>query len=205
MKSSFIFKYMLAGGILLSMVACTPNPLDDLTVADSQVFITNYDAEIDFSQYATFGLADSVRVVDNNERGFLADNFSLALINQVSQNMGRRGYTQVAREDKPDLGVNITYIRQTQAGLIANPILWNDPFYAGYWGGGGFFYPTYYQYYEISESLWYVEMVDLKNTAATNNQPKVVWSAQVRGGGLGENPARMIDAIFAQSNYLRKQ
>ncbi len=193
---------LLVGGLLVGTASCNPNPLDGLTVADSQVFITNHDNTIDFSQYATFSVPDSIQIIYNNQRGQSADNFDLAFLSRIAQNMGNRGYIQVEREDKPDLGVSATYVQQTQTGVTVNPY-----FYDPYWGYGygSYYYPSYYTYYQVSESYWYIEIVDLKNVDANGGKVNVIWSAQIRGGGLGDNPNRMIDAIFAQSDYVKKQ
>lgn len=203
-----LFRRILLGIVLAGVATgCgAPDPLRDLSAADSQVFITNRDRAADFTAYATFSIADSVNVVENDRRGYSADNFDLALINTTAQAMTSRGYTRVTRDQKPDLGVNITFVTQTQTGVTVNPGLggFYDPFYWGY-GGAGAFYPTYYSYYQVSESYWYVELLDLKNVAQNGNKIKTVWNAQIRGSGLNRDPDRIINAIFAQSGYLRKQ
>jgi len=206
MKTSLIFKissYILLGNFLLGVAGCTPNPLDDLSVADSQVFITNYNRNVNFNNYATFSIPDSVQVVNNNQVGYANDNFSLALINRTVQNLESSGFRRVARNQQPELGVNITYLRQTQTGVTVNPYSYYDPFYWGYGPGVGFASP--YLYYQVSEALWYVEILDLKNANENGNTINVIWSAQIRGEGLTQNPNRIIDAIFEQSTYLRKR
>ncbi len=201
-KMSIVRSVLLLGSVVVGLAGCTPNPLEDLTVADSQVFITNHDKTVDFTQYETFSVPDSVQILYNDQRGQSADNFDLAFLSRIAQNMGNHGYTQVEREDKPDLGVSATYVQQTQTGVTVNPY-----FYDPYWGygSGSFFYPSYYTYYQVSESYWYIQIVDLKNVDRNGGKVNIIWSAQIRGGGLGENPNRMIDAIFAQSDYLKKQ
>lgn len=201
MKSSFISMSVLAIGIWVGVAGCTPNPLDGLSVADSQVFITNHDKTVDFSQYETFSIPDSVQVIYNEQRGQSADNFDLAFLSRISQDMGNHGYTQVERTASPDLGISASYVQQTQTGVSVNPYYY-DPYW-GY-GYGSYYSPSYYTYYQVSESYWYIQIVDLKNVDANGGKLNIIWSAQIRGGGLGDNPNRMIDAIFEQSDYLKR-
>jgi len=205
--ASIFFRFLLGASLAGMAAGCgAPDPLRDLNANDSQVFITNRDRAANFADYATFSIADSVNVVENERRGFSADNFDLALINGTAQALTGRGYTRVARDQKPDLGVNITFVTQTQTGVTVNPGFGSfyDPFYWGY-GGAGSFYPSYYSYYQVSESYWYVELLDLKNVARNGNKIKTVWNAQIRGGGLNRDPNRIVEAVFAQSGYLRNQ
>jgi hypothetical protein len=48
-------------------------------------------------------------------------------------------------------------------------------------------------------------MLDLKNPDTVNNSLKVVWNAQIRGSGLGneEYVDQMVDSVFGQSSYLK--
>lgn len=210
MKNHFepLLRRAVTVAILISLAAgCDgPDPLRDLDAADSQVFITNRDRAADFSSYTTFSIADSVNVVENNRRGHSTGSFDLAMINGTVQALASRGYTRVARNQRPDLGVNITYVTQTQTGVALNPGFgaFYDPFYWGF-GGAGAFFPPYYSYYQVSESYWYMELLDLKNVAQNGNQIKTIWNAQIRGDGLGSNPERIVNAVFAQSGYLRRQ
>ncbi|MDJ1503836.1 DUF4136 domain-containing protein [Xanthocytophaga agilis] len=205
MRSSLvsIFSYCLLAGICwLGLVGCSPNPLNDLSAEDSKVFITNYDDTVNFSNYRTFSIPDSVEVIYNDRYGLSADNFDLAFLSRIRATMQDRGYTEVERVDTPELGINVMYVQQVQTGVTVNPYYYGS----GYWGyGGGYYYPSYYSYYQVSDSYWYIELLDLKNAARNGNKVKVIWAAQVRGDGLGTNPNGMIDAIFAQSPYLKKE
>jgi len=49
-----------------SLSACRDKAIDDLSAADSPVYITNYDKSVNFGQYKTFSLPDSVLVETNN-------------------------------------------------------------------------------------------------------------------------------------------
>jgi hypothetical protein len=207
-------RFLTAAVLITAVGACTPSPLDGLTNDESLVFITNRDQAVSFGNYETFSISDSIRVIDNRDVGFNNGNVASALISRIAQNMSERGYTRVGRTETPDLGMNVTFVQQTQTGVTANPFWWNDPFFwgggggwggAGWgWGGPGLFYQPYYQFYQVSENYWIIELVDLKNPT-NGNQFNVVWNAQIRGANLTANPVRLADAIFEQSAYLRRQ
>lgn len=192
-------------GVTVAMIAtaCAPDPLNDLTVEETQVFITNYEPTTNFANYQTFSLADTVYVIQNQQTGVSTSTQDYVALDRITSTLTQRGYKRVTREAKPDLGVSVARIRETQTGLVANYNPWNS--YWGYTGGGGFFYPPTYSYYQTSETYWYLEMVDLKN--ATNGlQPKVVWNAQIRGNGIFDAASltNLIDNVFKQSMYLKK-
>lgn len=192
-------------GVTVAIIAtaCAPDPLKDLTVEETQVFITNYEPTTNFASYQTFSLADTVYVIQNQQTGVSTSSQDYVALDRVTSTLTQRGYKRVTREAKPDLGINVARIRETQTGLVANYNPWNS--YWGYGGGGGFYYPPTYSYYQTSETYWYLEMVDLKN--ATNGlQPKVVWNAQIRGNGIFDAASltNVIDNVFKQSMYLKK-
>lgn len=64
------FQALILGALVAVMAAaCAPNPLEDLTVEETQVFITNYEPTTNFGSYQTFSLADSVYVIQNQRTG----------------------------------------------------------------------------------------------------------------------------------------
>lgn len=182
--------------------SCSPDALQDLTPEDSQVFITNYDKNTSFGNFSTFSLADSVFVVQNDRSGVSTTALDYRVLSRVTENMTKRGYKKVAKAAKPDFGINVLRISETQTGVVANYNPWNS--YWGY-GGSGFYYPPSYSYYQTTETYWYVEIIDLK-TAGTSDKATVVWNAQVRGDGIFDESAvaSVIDAVFTQSSYLKK-
>lgn len=191
---------------LIGAWSCQPDPLKDLSLEDSNVFITNYIPSTNFGSYRTFSIADSVFVLQNQRSGISTTSRDFTILNQVASNLNQRGYKRVARTANPDVGVNVIRISETQTGIIPtqNPWLWNS-----YWGygsgfGPGYYYPTTYSYYQTTETYWYIEVIDLKNLTQ-NQQAPVVWSAQIRGGGIFEESALagIINSVFAQSPYLK--
>ncbi|WP_051211090.1 DUF4136 domain-containing protein [Runella zeae] len=200
MKVKFLNLFL---GLVVAILSfsCTPDPLQDLSLEDSQVFITNYDKNANFNNYATFSLADSVFVIQNDRSGVSTSAFDFRVLSRVAENMTKRGYNRILKDAKPDLGVNVMRISETQTGLVANYNPWNS-----YWGyGGGFYYPPTYSYYQSTETYWYVEIIDLKN-AGTSQQATVIWNGQIRGNGIFDENAlfSIIDSLFAQSTYIKR-
>jgi hypothetical protein len=183
--------------------SCAPDALQDLTPEDSQVFITNYQKSANFGNYQTFSLADSVYLLQNQRTGVSTLPLDFRILGRVADNLTKRGYKRILRSEKPDLGVNVIRISETQSGVVANYNPWNS--YWGYGGGGGFYYPPTYSYYESTETYWYIEIVDLKN-AVSGQQPSIIWNAQIRGDGIFDEStlASVVENVFTQSTYLKK-
>lgn len=183
--------------------SCAPDALQDLTLEDSQVFITNYQKSANFGTYQTFSLADSVYLLQNQRTGVSTLPLDFRILGRVADNLTKRGYKRILRSEKPDLGVNVIRISETQSGVVANYNPWNS--YWGYGGGGGFYYPPTYSYYESTETYWYIEIVDLKN-AVSGQRPSIIWNAQIRGSGIFDEStlASVVENVFTQSTYLKK-
>ncbi|TDB67081.1 DUF4136 domain-containing protein [Arundinibacter roseus] len=188
--------------------ACTKDPLKDLTLEESQVFITNYDKSVNFSQYQTFSILDSVLVIGNQGNGSSLTDIDIQFLTQVVDQMKALGYTYVSPQDNPDLGINVAQVRNSFLNVVSQPI---SPFLGNFWGGGfgygyGYGYPAYFSYYQTRENYWYMEMIDFKNPDTANNQVKVVWNAEIRGNGLFEPDLlnSVIQQVFEQSTYLNK-
>lgn len=187
----------------LGLLSCSKDPISDLSNEESLVYITNHDKSANFSQYKTFSIVDSVLIVENNRTGTSLDDIDKAIIERITTNMESLGYTYVRPDKKPDVGINVTWVTNTYLNVYSQPV---SSYYGGYWGGG-FGYPSYYQYYETSESSWLISMLDFKNpkTSPTGKTFNVLWDAQIRGSGIGDLNLidKMADSIFGQSDYLK--
>jgi hypothetical protein len=182
------------------LTSCSKDPVNDLSDLDSQVYITNRDKTADFKTFKTFSITDSVTVIQDNRTATALTSLDKDLLTRIITNMQNLGYTYVAADKKPDVGLTAARITNTYVNVASTP-------YSSYWGGyyGGYYgYPSYYAY-ETSESYWSVSMLDLKNADIANNKLNVIWDAQIRGGGLANTGYidNMVDAIFGQSTYLK--
>ncbi|MBO0934181.1 DUF4136 domain-containing protein [Fibrella aquatilis] len=205
----------LALAIGLGVSACSDNAVNNISPADSNVLITNYDRAVNFSQYKTFSLPDSVLVESNDGYSQSSLPIEQQAVTQVAQELTNRGFVRVAAGQPADIGVAVTRVNNQYTGVTTNP-------YAGfgnYWGYGGFggfspYYPSYYQYYQVSDRYWRIELVDLKNRPITTpttdpnapqNQLRVIYQASLRGNGIFDASAinKLITDAFAQSPYLK--
>jgi len=209
-KNRFLPAAALAVVALALVAGCNRDPLADLSPEDSQVFITNHDAAANFGTYKTFSIRDSVAVLGNQGQvQYSTTSRELDFVARIISNLRQRGFVRVDRSQNPDIGVNVARVSNTYTGVTANPFF--DPFWGGWggWGwGGGLAYPTTFSYYQVRENYWYSEIIDLKNPRAGQNgqqQLPVVWTAEIRGNGIFDQTSisRVVDAVFAQSEYLR--
>lgn len=193
---------------------CQKDPLKNLTASESRIYITNRDSTVDFSGFATFSIADSVGIIeDNRGAGMSLDDFDAQVISSVRSALQSRGFREVDRTELPDLGVTISRIYSNYTGLVSYPGYWDsycgfyDPFY---WGYGGYSYydpiyygPTYYSTYQVTQGALSIDVLNLRD-AKNDNTIHPVWSAISRGTAVF-NPATIdtqVNAFLEQSPYL---
>ncbi|AUD06536.1 DUF4136 domain-containing protein [Spirosoma pollinicola] len=207
--SLWVTLLLLAGG---GLTACRENAINDLSPADSPVYITNYDRSVNFSQYKTFSLPDSVIIESNDAYSADQTPISSRFVTNVANAMTARGFQRVSKGDSADLGVAIIRVNNQYTGVASNPY----SYYSSYWGYGGLggygyspYYPSYYTY-QVTDQYWEVQIVDLKNRPATGTgteQPQlnVIYDATIRGTDITDQQAvdTAISAIFNQSPYLK--
>ena len=213
-------KWVLWATLLLTvgggLSACRDNAVNNLSPADQPVYITNYDRSINFNQYKTFSLPDSVVIESNDGYGTASNTISSRFVSNVAAALTANGFQRVAAGQSADLGVAIIRVDNQYTGVGVNPY----SYYSSYWGGGygGFggygyspYYPSYYTY-QVADQYWEVQMVDLKNrpvttptTGTDQTQLNVIYDATVRGTDITDQPAvdAATTAIFNQSPYLQ--
>jgi len=191
------------------LTGCVKEPLDNLSQDEARIYITNRSDSANFSSYSTFSVVDSVAIIRNNQllRKSLTD-LDVAYINAVKQQMQARGYTLVSHSAHPDLGINISRVYNTYTGVFSYNDYWGyyggfwDPWYWGY-PGYGYFFPPLYGVYQITDGAVTIDMIDLKNTKA--KELKVIWNGLIRGSGTfyTDKAAVSVEALFAQSTYIK--
>ncbi len=206
-RTIYLLSSIAALAALISFSGCGKDPLKDMTPEESRIYITNHDTQANFKSYATFSIVDSVAVLSNRSdtsKKALTD-YDKQLIASVTAAMQARGYTLVNKSAKPDLGVALTRIDNTFTNVSWNPGWWGGIWDPGYWGypGGGWYWPSYYVVYQVSERQTAIDLFDLKNPGA-NNKITAVWNALWRGTGVWttSNVNNMVQASFDQSPYL---
>lgn len=201
--------------ISTSLVSCRDRALLDLTTEESQVYITNYDRSVNFSQFRTFSLPDSVIIESNDRVQTSLSSVENRFVDQLASTLSGRGYQRVSIGQPADLGVAVIRVNNRYTGVTTNPYA---GYYTNYWYGGGFggigydpyfpYYPSYYQFYTVQDQYWQVQIVNLRaQPTGTNGQNRlpVIFQADIRGDNLTNTQAvdNAIQAVFAQSTYLQ--
>ena len=199
-----------------ALTACRENAVNNLSPADSPVYITNYDRSINFGQYKTFSLPDSVIIQSNDSYATVRNSISDQFVTNVASALTAKGFQRVSKGQTADLGVAIIRVNNQYTGIASNP----NSYYSNYWGYGGGYggfggygyspsYPSYYTY-QVSDQYWEVQIVDLKNspaasTGSNEQQLSVIYDATVRGTDITDQQAvnTAVTAIFNQSPYLQ--
>ncbi|RRB02180.1 DUF4136 domain-containing protein [Larkinella rosea] len=200
----------ISGGIGSGISSCRPDPLNDLTPEDSQVFITNHDRSVNFANYKTYSLPDSVVEVANDRQTVSMTPLDQRVLDKLATTMTGLGYQRVSGKDSSDLGVAVMKINNSYVGVTSNPY---SSYYLNYWGYGGLggyggyspYYPSYYSFYEVSDTYWLIQLIDLKHPNTADQKLNVVWQAQVRGNGIFDETSvdSIITSVFNQSTYLK--
>ena len=172
---------------------------------------------VDFTQFRTFDIADSVLVIGQSDKPYYSrSNNALALVQQYRINMEKRGYIYTPSNPSAQLGVQLTYVEKTERFVryYSDPYWWLD--YPGYWPSSywgnwtGWYYP-YPVTYTYTTNALITDIVDLTPvTVQDGSKPlTIVWSAYIGGpasSSITNDVKRMqqsIDQAFAQSQYLK--
>jgi hypothetical protein len=201
---------LLTTGVL-AMTSCRKDPVKNLEGDEGLIYITKHSDSVNFGTFRTFSIADSVAVISNNQlEGKVRTNVDAAYIDAVKNQLVQRGYTQVGRDQNPDLGVAISRIYNTSTGLFDYGAYW-DPYYGSYWdpyywgyGGYGYYFPSYYVgTYSITEGAMSVDIFNLKDAKQTNKISSV-WNGLVRGSSVFnvQTAGNGVKALFDQSTYF---
>ncbi len=203
-------KYILVCAALLLVMTACETPLDERKLMDEFVVLTNYDTEADFSSYATYAIpTDTIGFITNtnpNDTLLLQseEDFPRPVLEKIRANMEARGYTRVARNENPDLGVTVTLVNDFN---LFQQVIYPSGYYSGYYGYGSWYYYPYVNTYAYNRGVLIVELVDLKNRNA-QNQVKVVWNSYMGDVFATRTPAEdavvAIDQAFQQSAYINK-
>jgi hypothetical protein len=204
---------MLSAFVMTALLSsCVRDPLNNLTEEESRIYITNYDTSVNYRSYRTFSIADSVAVIRNNQlQTHERTQNDAQFVAAVAAALEQRGYTRVAHDQNPDLGVTVSRIINTSTGLVSYTDYggyYDDYWDPYYWGSSGYGYsfPTYYGVYQVNESAVAIDILDLKNRVQ-NNSINAIWSGLIRGSGIfrNENVSTQVMSLFEQSLYLQAQ
>ena len=175
---------------------------------------TNYDKDVDFKQFQTYYLPDSILIIgDKDKTEYWNDANAQRIIDTYVFNMDNRGFLRVTERENADLGLQVSYVKNTYVYTDnAYPEWWwGYPGYwdAPYWGnwGGGWYYP-YAVSYSYSTGSFLTEALNLNAAQGQNAKLPIIWSAYMSGilsGSTDTNvelATKAVSQAFAQSPYL---
>ena len=157
---SFNFLLLLAG--LLTLSSCASGP----------EFQTDYDPNVDFSRYRTFGFFSPMSIEGEHYSTLFGRQFR----DSIGREMRARGYVE---SGNPDLGINVSarLPEKTKVTQTTDPMMYGG--YYGYrrgyydpWGGYGYGTSTHVSQY--TEGTVNVDLVDLA-------QKRLVWEGVAIG------------------------
>jgi hypothetical protein len=192
---------------------CQPEP-ETVKLLDELVVATNYDTNVDFSSYATYAIpTDTIGFFSNTSSDTILIqsevDYPRPVIEKIKNNLNARGYTQVAKDQNPDLGINIVVVNDFD---IFQQVIYPDyygmgGYYSGYYGYNSWYGYPYVDTYAYNTGVLIIEIVDLKNRTSNNNV-KVIWDAYLGDVystiNLKQQTETAIDQAFAQSIYLTR-
>jgi hypothetical protein len=207
------FLYLLLVSIV-TFWACHPEP-DNKLLIDELVVATNYDPNANFSSYATYAIpTDTIGFISetSNDTIIVAgeSSFPRPVLNAINNNLNARGYSRVAKNENPDLGINVLVVNDFnvfQQVVYPNYSGYPGNFYSGYYGYNSWYYYPYINTYAYNTGVLIIEVVDLKNKTP-DNKVKVVWDAYMGDVystlDLEQQALKAIDQAFIQSPYIGK-
>lgn len=190
-------------GALVS--ACAWGPGGDMDETRDQILtIARKTEAVDFNQFNSFAITDSVTVVNNGKKTRLCNDTTDLIIAQVVRNMNMNGYTQVEVDENPDLLVDLAYIQRTNTYMY--PGYWNDwDWWWNYnyfpWFGWDSYYPYQMPVFITSYTTGslVIEVADVVNVATESSVP-IVWHGLVReilnGKHTQQELISAIDEVF---------
>ena len=193
----------------VSILSCEKEP-DNLKLFDELVVSTNYDTDVSFAAYGTYAIpTDTIGFVSNRNPNDTilvarADNqyYPRKVLEKVMQNLNDRQYTRVARNENPDLGINVYVVNDLN---LFQQVVYPNYYYPSYYGYGSYYSYPYINTYAYNTGALVIEIVDLKNVTP-DNKVKVIWNAYLGDVystiDLTQQSVDAIDQAFIQSNYL---
>ncbi|MDE6871959.1 MAG: DUF4136 domain-containing protein [Bacteroidales bacterium] len=203
--------YLSAAIMLAAACHKAPSQLDK----DGEYLVYTSRAEgTDFSAYKTYNIPDSLLIIGQSAKPeYSKSTYSLALIDQYKKMMNSYGYVYTDDKDAADLGIQVTYIIETEnyVNYISDPYWWLDypgywhPGYWGQWTGWNYGYPVVYSF---STNSLITEIVDLTAEDGTGTPLPILWTSYIggpKGGSIHSDVLKLKLAIgqsFSQSQYL---
>ena len=216
-----LFKLSLVAGIAVALSSCYPGGAE--YVSDTDLVLTNYDAEYPFSNVTTYYLSDTVRHI--TDEGAKPNNtYDSYIIGEIARNLDALGWTRLDNTEIDSLhqpNVNIV----ASVAEVTTTNIYYYPYYPGwgwYWKGSqqtfqyyGWYYP-WYGYGGATVTSYttgtvFMLMFDPSMVDKVNEKIHLNWAGVINGveGSSGSNTksriTKGIDQAFRQSAYLKGQ
>ena len=165
---------MLTVSLALFMSSCYPEGAD--TVEDYDVAITNYDKGADFSSFSTFAIPDTIVYFANDKNAKLDHQFDEQIIQVVTDNFIKRGYTKVENPETASFIVTVSAFSNVNYSYYIDNWYNNWNWYWGWWPGGAF--NPYYPWYPVSVYAYQsgsVVIDMISTTARSDNKVNVIY------------------------------
>jgi hypothetical protein len=190
------------------LVSCNEFAIPDPIFNDSDVFIVNKKQGLDLKEYSTYSLNDSLFIAYGNLPSTIKTiNMSApSFFKLYREKMNALGYKEVDLKEKPDIGIIISRASDIVIGKDS-PSVFSYNKYLGYpeLGSSGLEYPGNSKNYTITNEIWDILAVDLKNATKTpvlevlyNQQ---IWTNYIRSTSVYPT---QIDRLFGESTFLKK-
>jgi hypothetical protein len=181
-------------------------PGDELTVSEADVVITAFDESVDFGDFTSYALGDSV-VYPDPGGGLLNRSYSDEILGSIRQNLDALGFADNSGDpDNADVLVSALVTTTDYQGYYSyNPCYYYCWYYPPGWG---WYYPPAVGSYTFTVGTVMVNMVRRVDPGGTPDDLPVVWVAALNGlSDNATNAVRIqngIDQAFDQSKYLGK-
>lgn len=204
-------------GLVLSGAACYPED-GPTNVQDLDVVLTIHDQDVDFAEFATYAMPDTVLHVSGDEDDDIIDlprTYDDMILQLVADNMEDAGYVREMdpQTNEADLILLVGAIGTEKTDYWASGGWWGYwgwypgwgyPGYPGYGPGYGWGYPPYVGSTTFEQGTLVLTLVD--PLAGDDEELPVIWSGAGRGllnyGGAEGRITSSINQMFSQSPYL---
>jgi hypothetical protein len=209
-------KILFISAAVLLMAACQKEPYTSDN-DNSYLVYTSPGKDVNFTQYKTFDMTDSLLVIGQGSKPKYVRNDAVkAILLDFRRNMEARGFVYTPDAEAADLGVQLTYVIKTErfVQFYSDPYWWLD--YPGYWPSGywgnwnGYYMPRPVTYTYTTNALL-TDIVNLTGEQKDGTPLEILWTSYI-GGPAGStiqgDVTRMTEAIdqaFKQSEYLKNK
>ena len=189
------------------MASCYPEK--DRSVADLDLVGTRFADDVDFRNYKTYQLYDSVVVIydTTEEKPDYPLEEATLILNTMKTNLTNYGWVEVQAGDTPDVYIEASTWNSKIVGAIYYPG-WGYPGW-GYpgWGYPGWGYPGWgTSYYSYTTGTVMMHMMDVKTYPFDDSAPEIMWTGGLNGILTGSSTSSRlefsINQAFKQSAYL---